>query len=96
MEVSPLMTTSNEPNQEHPEEQSSCCSIAAIVPIDSRGQIVLPKELREKADIGPNDKLALVAHEANGKICCFSLFKSNDLSDLIRTKLGPILKDVLD
>lgn len=95
MEVSLLMTNSKKLGRERPEGQSSCCSIAAIIPIDSRGQIVLPKELREKADIGPGDRLALVAHEANGKICCFSLFKSDDLSDLIKNKLGPLLKDVL-
>lgn len=90
------MAHSKNPVQHRSQEPSSCCSIAAIIPVDSRGQIVLPKELREKAEIGPGEKLALVAHEANGKICCFSLIKSNELSELIKDKLGPLLKDVLD
>jgi bifunctional DNA-binding transcriptional regulator/antitoxin component of YhaV-PrlF toxin-antitoxin module len=30
----------------------SCCKVEAIVSIDERGQMVLPKELRERAHIG--------------------------------------------
>ena len=96
MEVIQLMTNSKKLDQKQLEEQPSCCQIAAIIPIDRRGQIVLPKELRERADIGPGDKLALVAHEADGKVCCISLFKSNDLSELIKDKLSPLMKDILD
>lgn len=90
------MTDAKKSNRGDLKEGSSCCSIAAIVPIDGRGQIVLPKELREKAEIGPGDRLALVAHEAGGRICCFSLFKSDDLSGMIKDKLGPLLRDLND
>ena len=34
-----------------------CCRIDAVVSVDAKGQIVLPKDLREKANIKPNDKL---------------------------------------
>jgi hypothetical protein len=33
-----------------------CCRIDAVVTVDAKGQIVLPKDLREKAKIKPNDK----------------------------------------
>ena len=35
----------------------SCCKVESIVGVDERGQMVLPKEIREKAKIGAGDKL---------------------------------------
>ena len=44
---------------------SSCigdtCRIDAVISMDVKGQIVLPKDLREKANFKPNDKIAVVA-----------------------------------
>ena len=37
-----------------------CCKVDAVVTVDSKGQIVLPKDLREKAKLKPNDKLAVI------------------------------------
>jgi len=42
------------------------------VGVDERGQMVLPKEIRERAKIGAGDKLALVSMEKDGEICCLS------------------------
>ncbi|MDH5460211.1 MAG: AbrB/MazE/SpoVT family DNA-binding domain-containing protein, partial [Candidatus Bathyarchaeota archaeon] len=36
---------------------SGCCKLEALVRVDERGQIVLPKDLREKAGIKAGDKL---------------------------------------
>ena len=39
----------------------SCCKIEALISVDERGQMVLPKEIRDRADIHTGDKLALVS-----------------------------------
>lgn len=74
---------------------SNTYKIEAVVTIDERGQMVLPKELRERAGIGPGDKIALVGFEDKGELCCISFFKVDDLSSMVRTKLEPIMKGAL-
>jgi antitoxin PrlF len=69
--------------------------IEAVVSVDERGQMVLPKELRQRAGIGAGDKLALVAFEDKGEICCISFFKVDDLSGMVRDKLGPVMQGAL-
>ncbi|MBI2831783.1 MAG: AbrB/MazE/SpoVT family DNA-binding domain-containing protein [Chloroflexi bacterium] len=74
---------------------NSCCKVEAMVSVDERGQMVLPKELREKADIRPGDKLAVVSWERDGKVCCIALLKSEELVKMVKDVLGPLMKDVL-
>ena len=75
------------------DESGSTYKIEAVVGVDERGQMVLPKELRQRAGIGPGDKVALVAmNDANGVLCCFSLFKVDDLSEMVRDKLRPVME----
>ena len=69
--------------------------IEAIVSVDERGQMVLPKELRERAGIGPGDKIALVGFEDQGDLCCISFFKVEDLSGMVRAKLELMMKGAL-
>jgi len=57
--------------------------------------MVLPKELRERAHINAGDKLAVVAMEKDGKICCLSLIKVNDIEPMVKEILGPIMKEIL-
>jgi len=71
-----------------------CCKVDAVVTVDSKGQIVLPKDLREKAKLKPNDKLAVIRCERDGEICCIMLVKSEDLGSTIKNMLGPMLKDI--
>ena len=70
-----------------------CCRVDAVVTIDSRGQMVLPKDVREKAKIKPNDKLAVVGYEKDGEICCIVMIKAEKLGDAVGKVLGPMLKD---
>ena len=42
-------------------EGFSCCKVEALLSVDDRGQMVLPKDLRQKAGINPGDKLAVVS-----------------------------------
>ena len=74
----------------------SCCKIESLVSVDERGQMVLPKEVREKANIHPGDKLALISWEKKGRICCVSLVKAEDFGDMVRGLLGPMMKDVIE
>ena len=68
------------------------CRIEAIVTIDERGQMVLPKEIRERAGIRAGDKLAIVGFQDQGRLCCVSSFKVEELSELVRNKLAPVMK----
>ncbi len=72
----------------------SCCKVESIVSIDERGQMVLPKEIREKAKIRPGDKLAIVSLEKEGKVCCISLIKVDELEGMVKSMLGPVMDDV--
>ena len=74
---------------------TSHCQVEAIVSIDERGQMVLPKDIREKANIRAGDKLALTCWEKGGEVCCISLTKAEDLAEMVKSTLGPVLKDTL-
>jgi antitoxin PrlF len=73
-----------------------CCKIDAVVTVDAKGQLVLPKDLRERAKLEPNDKLAIIGCERNGEICCFIIVKAETLGGPVKKLLGPILKDIIE
>ena len=72
-----------------------CCKVEAVKSVDERGQMVLPKEMREKANIRAGDKLAVTSWEKDGKVCCISLIKAEDLTDMVRSMLGPVMGEIL-
>ena len=72
-----------------------CCKIDAVVTMDAKGQIVLPKDLRERAKLNPGDKLAVIGFEHDGDICCISIVKADSLSGTLKKMQGPILNDAL-
>jgi len=74
---------------------TSCCRVEALIGVDERGQMVLPKELRDKANIKAGDKLALVSWEKDGEVCCLSLIKADNLAERVREFLGPVMRDVM-
>jgi antitoxin PrlF len=71
-----------------------CCRVDAVVTVDSKGQIVLPKDLRERAKLEPNDKLALVGCERDGKMCCIMMIKAEELGKTVKVMLGPTMKEI--
>jgi len=71
----------------------SGCKVEAVLSVDERGQMVLPKDVREKAGINTGSKLALVSLEKEGSICCFALIKVEALSEMVKDVLGPLMKD---
>ena len=70
---------------------AGCCKVEALVSVDDRGQMVLPKDLREKAGIKSGDKLALSSWEKDGKVCCIVMTKADDLTDMVKQMLGPLM-----
>jgi AbrB family looped-hinge helix DNA binding protein len=70
------------------------CRVESIISVDERGQMVLPKELRDKAKIHSGDKLALVSWEKEGEICCLYLIKTEHLAEQVKGFLGPMMKDM--
>lgn len=65
--------------------------IEAILTIDERGQMVLPKETRARAGIKAGDKLALVSWSKGEKVCCLSLVRAEDMADTIGEMLNSLM-----
>lgn len=85
-----------------PKDESCCrpgafgrCKVDSLVSVDDRGQMILPKELREKAGIKGGDKLAVISWEKDGRVCCLSLIKVEEFSGMIKGILGPLMGDLL-
>ncbi len=86
------------------DENKSCCDISelgsckveSVISVDERGQMVLPKEIREKADIHSGDKLAVISWEKDGTVCCISMIKAEKLAEIVKGMLGPLMKDILE
>jgi antitoxin PrlF len=72
----------------------SCCKVESLISVDERGQMVLPKEIRDKANIKAGDKLALISWEKDGRVCCFTLIKADDFGGMVKEMLGPMMKEM--
>ena len=77
-------------------EDMKCCKVDALVSIDGRGQIVLPKDVRERAGVKAGDKFVVMSYESEGKICCIFLVKADDFADTAKDMLGPMVKEILE
>jgi len=75
--------------------EGDVCRIDAVITMDAKGQIVLPKDLRQEAGFKPNDKIAVVACEKNGAVCCIMLIRAESLAGAVSKTLGPMLKSVI-
>ena len=73
---------------------NSCCQVEAVLSVDERGQMVLPKALRTRLGIDAGDKLAAVTMERDGRACCVTLMKMDDIEPMVRDFLGPIVTEV--
>jgi antitoxin PrlF len=75
-------------------KEMNCCKVESIISVDERGQMVLPKELRDKAHIRAGDKLAVVSWDQGGEICCIYLIKTEHLAERVKDFLGPMMKEM--
>lgn len=78
-----------------PAGKMGCCQVESLISVDERGQMVLPKEIRDKAKIKPGDKLAVVSWEKDGEVCCIALLKADEFGQMVRGLLGPMAKEIL-
>ncbi len=76
-------------------EDNGCCKVEALISVDERGQMVLPKDVRDAAGIRPGDKLALILWRKDGAVCCMSLIKADELTGMVRGRLGPLMKGII-
>jgi antitoxin PrlF len=72
-----------------------CCQVDAVVSIDARGQIVLPKDVRERIGVKAGDKFVLASSESEGKLCCLFLVKADEFAGTVKDMLGPMAKQIL-
>lgn len=72
-----------------------CCKVEALVGVDERGQMVLPKEIRDKTKIKAGDKLAVISLTNTKNSCCLVLMKAKDLEETVKGILGPLMEKVI-
>jgi len=77
-------------------KNSACCRVESLITIDERGQMVLPKDLRERANIKPGDKLAVISWEKDEAVCCLYLIKAEVLGEKVKEFLGPMMKRLFE
>jgi antitoxin PrlF len=77
-----------------PGKEINCCKVESIISVDERGQMVLPKELRDKANIRAGDKLAVASWDQDGEICCIYLIKTEHLAERVKDFLGPMMQEM--
>ena len=83
-------------NTEDTCESLSQCAVQALVGVDDRGQMVLPKDVRTRAGIAGGDKLALTTIEKDGEICCIVLTKAGSLGRVVQETLADAAQSLAD
>jgi len=68
-----------------------CCTVTAIVSVDEKGQLVLPKDIRNWIGLKAGDKLALVSMGGKKEPCCLMLMRADSLNDAVRVKIDMVL-----
>ncbi|WP_455391888.1 HgcAB-associated protein HgcC [[Eubacterium] cellulosolvens] len=72
----------------------SCCNVEGFVNVDERGQMVLPKDIRGKANISAGDKLVIVTCQIDGQIKVISLIRSGDFEEMVKDFMGPMMGEI--
>ena len=71
-----------------------CYKVQALITVDERGQMVLPKDVRNRAGIVARDKLALTTIEKDGKVCCILLTKTDELAQAVQSTVGTFTQTI--
>jgi AbrB family looped-hinge helix DNA binding protein len=75
-------------------EDLGCCHIEGVVNVDSRGQIVLPKGLRDKMKISEGDRLVVISMREKGVLSSISLMKADKIDGMVKVALKPIMEEL--
>lgn len=63
--------------------------------MDGRGQIVLPREVRDSFGLKAGDKLAVMTCREGDRGCCLLLVKAIDVAAGVRQILEPVAAGIL-
>lgn len=75
-----------------PVDNGTCgCKVEAVISVDDRGQMVLPKEVREKANIRAGDKLTVVSWGKDKEVSYIFLIKAEDFAEMVTDMLDPMM-----
>ncbi|MCE7743043.1 MAG: AbrB/MazE/SpoVT family DNA-binding domain-containing protein [Candidatus Heimdallarchaeota archaeon] len=77
------------------EKDVGCCHVEGIVNVDSRGQIVLPKSLRDSMGLSQGDRLVVIAMKDKGVITSISLMKADAVDNMVKVVLKPTMEEIL-
>jgi AbrB family looped-hinge helix DNA binding protein len=77
-------------------EKLGCCHVEGVAQIDKKGQIVLPKSLRDEMGLKEKDKLIVIGMRDKGEIVSISLIKANTMDNMIKIMLKPVMKEILE
>ena len=83
------------PIPDKPCSSADTCKMEAILTIDDRGQIVIPKDVRENLNMRSGEKLALVSWNCGEETCCLVLIRSENLSGMVKDALSPLAQSLL-
>ncbi|HEX2947197.1 MAG TPA: AbrB/MazE/SpoVT family DNA-binding domain-containing protein [Clostridia bacterium] len=64
------------------ENRGSCC-VEAIISMDDRGQIVIPKNIRDKLGLTSSEKLVLISWTKSNKVESVSIMRNDVFSEII-------------
>ena len=64
-------------------------SVEAVATVDDRGQMVIPKAIRDRMGLRAGDKLAISVMETDGRPCCINLIRTEELAQRVKEILGP-------
>jgi AbrB family looped-hinge helix DNA binding protein len=78
-----------------PTIQEARFSVEAVATVDERGQMVIPKAIRDRMGLQPGDKLAISVMENDGRPCCLTLIRTEELSQRVREILGPAIDEIM-
>ena len=76
-------------------DKGVCCRIEAVISIDERGQMVLPKEVRDKLSLSPRDKLAVISW-GDRDVCCLILIKVDQLTGVLAEAFSDLFREMVD
>lgn len=77
---------------ENSERRRRRLEIAGVVTISRKGQILLPKHLRDKARIKPSDKLIVMTLEMENEVHCILLLKTEELAETATRMKNSVLE----
>lgn len=72
-----------------------CCRVEAIISVDERGQMVLPKDLREKLNLQAGSKLAVISWGGGDTAWGLFVIKTDRLEDMVKSLLQPVLINIV-